>query len=166
LERGVSFHSRRSLLSLEGAAIKALVERGILSLLSDAAKQEEAAGHDNEMTRSIQGKPAAAAAAAARATSFDPSTDNSSVLEAIGIQAADMHQTVLSNFQFPSFLLPREGDSIQPHRYESMVPAANTAAVEPPKPIAYSNDDAFQPPSRQSEQFYLYFLDEDSRKLD
>jgi hypothetical protein len=60
----------------------------------DATKQEEAAGHDDDMTRSIQGK----LAAVARATSFDPSTDDYSMLEPIDIQAADMYQAALSNF--------------------------------------------------------------------
>jgi SHAQKYF class myb-like DNA-binding protein len=118
----------------------------------DAAKQEEVAGHD-ETTRSIQGEPAAAAWAAGS----DPSTDTSSMLEPIDIEAADIHQVALSNF--PSFFLPREGDSIQPHRTEGVV------AFEP---IAYSSDDAFQQPSRhhlQSSQFILDSLNKDSPDL-
>jgi SHAQKYF class myb-like DNA-binding protein len=117
----------------------------------DAAKQEEVAGHD-ETTTSNQGEhehARVAAAAAVWAASSDSSLDNSSTLEPIDIQAADTHQIALSNslsnYRFPSFLLPREvGDSLQqPHPDEGNLPATNSADVDASKPRAYSNDDVF-----------------------
>jgi SHAQKYF class myb-like DNA-binding protein len=111
----------------------------------DTAKQEEVAGYD-ETTSSIQGEDEQIGVAAARAPSSDLSPDDSSILEPIDIQAADNQQISLSNYQFPSFLLPHEdADSIQSPNPDKGVlpPAATTAGVDPFEPMAYSNDNAF-----------------------
>jgi SHAQKYF class myb-like DNA-binding protein len=104
----------------------------------EAAKQEKTTGLETREFQEVR-------AAVSRAASADPSVD-SSMLEPLDIQAAEMQQAGLSNFKFPSFLLPR-GDSKQRHRDDRVEPAGTTPAIDPYEPFAYSNESAFQPPS-------------------